>query len=535
MQKKPDETQVFTLENDSIDEASEYVQAYLVRQGTPGREITRCRLSVEEIMSAWQNVLGAEKECTVICRKRFSRISVILTAQGERADPYQGEENDANFAGGRNLLARLGLAAQFSYENGVNEVLLSPPGKPRNPILPVAAAVGLAIVAAGLLSILPAGLRGGISDNIVSPLFTTLLNLLSTIATPMIFLAVCSGIYSIGDIALLGKVGTKLVSRFIIMTFAVLIGLLLLIVWLFPMEFSTGGMANGAAALAIYQMLLDIVPQNMISPFIEGNALQVIFMGCACGIGALVLGTRVSGLAQIAEQFHSLVQLLMSAIGRLVPLFVFTCVLDLCISGGFERFNGVGKQLLLCLAAIILIVFGYAYAVSRKTRVSIPLLLKKLLPTFLVAVTTASSAAAFAINTETCKRKLGISEKLVDFGVPLGQVLYMPMGAIAFLLSALCIGQMYGVVITPMWLLVAVLVSGILAIATPPIPGGALSCYTILFLQLGIPTPGIALAISIDLVLDFLLTAINLYCLQTHLVLLAQDMDMLDTKQLCAK
>lgn len=535
MQKNQPETKVFTLENSSIDEASEYVQAFLVGQGTSGKEITRCRLSIEEIMSAWQSSLGAEKECTIVCRKRFSRLSIMLTALGERSDPYRAEENDADFAGGRNLLARLDLAAQFSYENGVNQVLLSPPGKPRNPIFSVAVSVGLALIVAALLAIFPAGLRGTVSDNIVSPLFTTLLNLLSTIATPMIFLAVCSGIYSIGDMALLGRVGKKLVLRFIVMTFVVLIGVLLATVWLFPMRLSGSGVGNGAAALAIYQLLLDIVPQNIVSPFTEGNALQVIFMGCACGIGALVLGTRVSGLAQIAEQFHSLVQLLMGAIGRLVPLFVFTCILDLCISGGLERLTGVGKQILLCIAAIILIALGYAYVVSRKTGVSMPLLFEKLLPTFLVAVTTASSAAALAVNTETCKRKLGISGKLVDFGVPLGQVLYMPVGAIAFLLSALCIGEMYGVVITPMWLLVAVLVSGILAIATPPIPGGALSCYTILFLQLGIPTPGIALAISIDLVLDFLLTATNLYCLQSELVLLAGSMDMLDKKRLCTK
>lgn len=511
------------------------MQAFLVAQGTPSKEITRCRLSVEEIMSAWQSGLGAQKECAIICRKRFSRLYVTLTAVGERTDPYQAQEDDADFADGRSLLARLGLAAQFSYNNGVNEVLLSPPGKPHNPIIPVIAAIVLALAAAALLSVLPAQTRSAVSTNIVSPLFATLLNLLSTIATPMIFLAVCSGIYSIGDIALLGKVSTKLVLRFIIITFISLIGVLLATVWLFPVQMSTGGMGKGAAALTIYQMLLDIVPKNIISPFIEGNALQVIFMGCACGVGALVLGKKVSGLAQIAEQLHSLVQLIMSAIGRLVPLFIFTCVLDLCISGGLERLSGAGKQVVLCIAVIIFIVAIYAFIVSHKTGVPVSLLFKKLFPTFLVSISTASAAAAFSVNTETCKRKLGISQKLVDFGVPLGQVLFMPLRAIAFLISALCIGEMYSVAITPMWLLIAVLVSGILAIASPPIPGGALSGYTILFLQLGIPTPGIALAISIDLVMDFLLTAINVFCLQSELVLLARGMDMLDKKQLCAK
>lgn len=58
---------------------------------------------------------------------------------------------------------------------------------------------------------------------------------------------------------------------------------------------------------------------------------------------------------------------------------------------------------------------------------------------------------------------------------------------------------------SPIWLVVAALVSGILTIATPPIPGGALSCYTVLFAQLGIPVEGVALAISIDLIMDYFL------------------------------
>ena len=56
--------------------------------------------------------------------------------------------------------------------------------------------------------------------------------------------------------------------------------------------------------------------------------------------------------------------------------------------------------------------------------------------------------------------------------------------------------------------------------------------YTVLFLRLGIPAPGSALAISIDLIMDFLLTACNLFCLQSELTLLSGDMDMLDTRTL---
>ena len=81
--------------------------------------------------------------------------------------------------------------------------------------------------------------------------------------------------------------------------------------------------------------------------------------------------------------------------------------------------------------------------------------------------------------------------------------------------------------ITPIWIVTSIFVSGILAAATPPIPGGAMSCYTILFTQLGIPVEGIALAISIDLLMDYFITAANITCLQMELVVDAKKLGIL--------
>ena len=71
-----------------------------------------------------------------------------------------------------------------------------------------------------------------------------------------------------------------------------------------------------------------------------------------------------------------------------------------------------------------------------------------------------------------------------------------------------------------------------LAFAAPPIPGGTLTCYTILFLQLGIPAQAVSIVISLNLVLEFLATASNLFCLQSEMVLLADRLDMLDKRVL---
>ena len=44
----------------------------------------------------------------------------------------------------------------------------------------------------------------------------------------------------------------------------------------------------------------------------------------------------------------------------------------------------------------------------------------------MISLTTASSAAALSTNTRDAAEKFGIDKKLVDFGIPIGQVLFKP-------------------------------------------------------------------------------------------------------------
>ena len=108
----------------------------------------------------------------------------------------------------------------------------------------------------------------------------------------------------------------------------------------------------------------------------------------------------------------------------------------------------------------------------------------------------------------------------------------MPGAAILFLAAGLCMDEVYGIAISPSWLITALLIIVVLAVAAPPVPGGALTCYTILFLQLNIPAEAIAIVIALNVVLEFVATAVNLSCLQMELVELSASLDMLDRDKL---
>ena len=282
----------------------------------------------------------------------------------------------------------------------------------------------------------------------------------------------------------------------------------------------------------LFKMILGIIPSNFFAPFVEGNPLQIIFVAFAIGLAMLILGQKTTIAAIMVEQSNYIVLLLMETVSKFVPYFVFGSILNIIMSNNFSALVKAYKVFPIMFIGQSIVVIIYLLLVTLRKRVSVKVLLQKMMPTFLIGLSTSSSVAAFSTNVETCEKKLGIDKRIVNFGVPVGQMLFMPGYVMVFIAPALCMAEIYGIAISPEWLITAIITSLVLAIAAPPVPGGALSCLTILFIQLNIPSEGIPVAIALNIIMDFCATAVKLICLQMEMVELAGDLNMLDYDKL---
>lgn len=520
----------FILSAETIDRLSRLVAGFLTDTGADKRDILRIRLSLEEILGVWLEKLG-DVALFYKTGKKFGRPYIELCAEGA---PVHAGENEQAFLLSNRLLAQAGLALICSYKNGRNFLTCNPPKKKHiGQMTQLIIAIAAALCFGGLARILPQEAKG-LVISVTEPVFNTILGMLRAISSPMIFLAVCWGIVSIGDLATVGKIGKRLITRMILGTFAVGIVFALSASPFFEVISGQNGASfNGFAE--IYEMVLGIVPSDIVSPFLEGNALQIIFLGICIGAALLVLGQRVSAVQEIMVQANEVVQFLMEIIGKLVPVFVFLSIFNLLLYDAGVNFLGIVKVFALAVPGCLLLILLYIIAAAVRFRISPVLLMKKLIPTYLIALSTGSSAAAFATNLETCVKQLGIPDKVANFAIPLGQVIYKPGGVIGFMAIAMCMAEHYSVDITVMWLVTAVLTIGLLAMATPPIPGGALSVFTVMFTQLGIPGEAIALAVAINSILDFIMTSSGLTCLQVEVTFTAGHLKMLDKEKLTKK
>ena len=510
-----------------IDVLSQLLVEALQQADVDRKDIIRLRLAVEEILGLWQADAAQETVGVFRCGTRLGRMYIEISAPGRRIDPEQAAGDIAGQMLCANLLAQAGLAPTFSYHDGVNRLAIYP-ARPQkiSPLLQLLLAILAAGTVGALLLALPAHV-GEVAGGVVDPLFTALMGILQTLAGPMIFFSVCWGIVNIGDVRVLGRIGKVVVVRFLGAIFLLTAVTALCLVPLFQPENGAASVGENAVA-QLYSMLLEIIPSNIITPFQEGNSLQIIFMAICVGLVLLMLGEKSAALRTWLDQVNTAVQFMMEMVSRYISLFIFASLLSLLLSDALRNLGGMVKGLLLGMAACMVWPLLYALWASLRLRVSFPLLLRKLLPTYLIALSTASSSAALSTDLETCERRLGISGRIVHFAVPLGQVIFKTGAAVGFFVLALGLAEFYGVAMPFSWLATGVLTAGLLAIAAPPVPGGSLTCYTVLLTQLGIPAESIGLAVAGNVILDFFMTSCGISCLQSELMLSACKLGMLD-------
>ena len=523
--------QEFTLKNEHIDMISDNVCDFMENIEADTKTLLRTRLTIEEALLRYQMQCGEDAKCILHSGKTFGRPFISLSVKGDAYNPFEtsdDEQEDDEFGYySDHLLEKMGLAPIYSREGKYNRFTFKFKKPKMHPILALLIAVVAAIATGFLGNMLPDATVAMLTEGVVTPICDTFFNMLNLLAGPIMFLSVVWGIYGIGDTAAFGRIGKKMIFHFLgglTVISAVTCGILLLV---FNLRFSMDA-GGGSQMAAVLELLLSFFPTNIFSPFIDGNFLQVVLMAFVTGITLLVLNRQTTVIANAVEQLNSIFQYVMEFVGGVIPAFVYVILLQMIWSGTLSTAASALKPVMAIVLSGALIAMIMVLVTSAMYRVSPVLIVKKTMQTFIIAAATASSAAAFMNCVTTCEKHLGIDGKIPKFGVPIGISFYPISTTLTYLIIGLYMAEVYAVECSPVWLLLIVFMSVVLTVATPPVPGGALACYAIMFLQLGIPEEALGVALAIDTLLDFVITGINMYCLQFELLFQARGMKLVN-------
>ncbi|MCR5207675.1 MAG: dicarboxylate/amino acid:cation symporter [Eubacterium sp.] len=520
----------YKLTPESVDSVSEDVSSFLVGLKTQKKNIIETRLTVEEILLNLMDRYGREQEFTYIKNNSFGKPYISISLYAEQFNPLERGDGDEFGDWSSALIQNSDYSPSYSYDKGVNTVTIRFSKKEINPIIKLFASIVAAFLVSLLRFAVPYESIVYIKESVLDVLYNAFLGLMTTVEIPLVFLSVTCGIIGIGDSSVFGKIGRKMVLRFI----AVMLFFTSFAGVVFSMFF-TNLRGNDGAGLSLkvgFEMLFDLIPENLIAPIVSGNTMQIVLMAVIIGVTLVILGSKAKTISSIISEGNRIIVYITGLITKLLPFFIFVVLLDMIWSGDIKTFLNMWKPVVALAAVLTFLLVIMLVAVSSREKVSAKLLIKKMLPTFLIGIGTASSIAANGESSETLNRRLGVKKRFVDFGQPVGSVIFMPSTAITFMVCAIYFSSYYKLSISVSWFIIAIIICVFIAVATPPVPGGAIAAYTIIFSQLGIPSKAVAIVIALDILFDFVATAFDGAFLQLELVRQAEENNMLNYETL---
>lgn len=348
---------------------------------------------------------------------------------------------------------------------------------------------------------------------------TVFINLIKMVVVPLIFLALVSGITSMGDGANFKRVGFKgVVAYLCTAVFAVVIGLVAGTVFQPGIglhvninEFASGvPTATVTPSPSVTQFLLNLIPSNIFQAFAEANLLQVVVFSVFFGITMNMMGDKAARSRQSIYDFSQIIFRMIEYIVRLAPLAVFGFMAWSVGTQGVEIVKILAK---LCAAVIAACAFQYALfglLIAVFARINPFVFYRKLLTTQLMAFSTSSSKATLTTAMRECETKLGVSPQSTQFLLPLGACINMDGTAIYLGICALFFAQLFGIELHALDYAMLLLTCTLGSIGAAGIPSGSIIFMGMVLHSVGLPIEGIGLLLGVDRVLDMIRTTINI-------------------------
>lgn len=497
------------------------------------RERIKLAITLEQVLLDYQAAFGKEKEIYFVWSKNFfggSRITI--SSAGQECNPLlMVNEEDKEIAEcTQRMLNNLGLGMHYQYVHGSNVIVIKLSGKPKLTMLhQIWIAAALAVLTLFLLQFVPANIAKTFTDDFVTSIFKKMVSVLSTIATPMIFFALLTGIRNIGNVTSLGRMGKVVcaeLSKPYVVAFALMPSACIAS---YPL--SDEAQSGGAVFGSLFQLILDIVPNDLVTPLQINNDMQIIVIAVLVGTVLLTMNGDVPHLDKLIDESANLVNRIMALACKFLPLLIYFGVISVGSQMDPKHLYDIYRFALAGLVVQALIIGFVVFRTYRRMDMPLKEILKPTLPALMINLATGSQMAAYPASEKCCKEDWKVESKLFDFAFPMGVVLYMPNGTVLLAMATWLMLYIAGMPADISMLAKVSILSIIVAIAAPPIPGSGLVVLPIMMSGVNIPMDYMPIGVLYITVIGHFMPAMNGFCLQLEMLSLGKKLDMLGKKQ----
>ena len=520
----------FELSEKGIMEALEFLGAELPRKKVSEKDIIKTRLLAEECLFklAKDAAEGTTFEiwiCSVLgnvttkikCKGKEIDFSDALALSGnDFKNAFDEEMDDSAIETIQNMLLK-GFADKFkiSRKKNMNYIDIITKKDPQMTLYITLSAIVLAVIIGLFMRLcLSETIYNGFCNNVLQPLKTIYMNLLSMIVGPVVFFSMITCMMQFSDMRSFGRIGGKTMG---IYTFTSAIAAIAGIGIFYLIQPGTEGsfvsmitsQDTPNTAISFLDTIIDIFPSNIVGSFYENNVLQILLMGLFMGVAANLIGEKGKVLQNFFEAMNDMFLEMVLLLAKLIPLITFCSVMILILTTGTDALISLLALIGTLLAGLVAVmVFTYSIMIVLTAKVSPFPFLKRYIPTALNVFSLSSSSASMPLNMDFCKN-IGISQRVYSFTIPFGATINMDGAMIALMTGVLFMAKTFGVTIDTSHIIMLIVSGMLLSMASPGVPGGSLVACTVLLKQMGVPMDCLPLVMVYLTVTDMICTVSN--------------------------
>ncbi len=489
---------------ENFPDIADLVREELEKRKIPERAIDQASLLLEELFFRAHS-MGA-KEMRIAVQNRWGDLSLRLSFDGEERNPLvdvAAYDEDGMDTYRTMILKAYRSQLAFNRRNGENIVTIKVHETSEKEVWRILAAM-VAGICCGLMmkACLDEAVIHVIDHVVCGSLELMFLNALSMMVTPMIFFAVLSGITSITDATIVGRLGGRLVgfsiAKLLVTTVAAIAAGCLFFSSGMPELLPMIPAESAAAKFSLQDMIVGIIPSSLVTPFLGGNVLQVLFLACFFGVMINRAGDRAALVKEVIEFMNRLCMEVLEVIVRCSPLIVFASMVRLILSAGLDVLFSLGIVLVSDVLGTLLVLFVCVIFLAAFGDISPVAFLKKIVPFMPVSFTMNASSVGLPQTIGFCVDELGVSKRLAMFTLPVGVQLNMNHTGLYIALVSTMMLRTYGIALDMNTLLSLLLSTFIVAFTLPSSPGASLIGLSTVFAAVGVPGGAVALFLCLD-------------------------------------
>ena len=253
--------------------------------------------------------------------------------------------------------------------------------------------------------------------------------------------------------------------------------------------------------ISYYDHILQVVPNNILTPISSGNVLSILLISAAVGLALAAL----NGLQEVLFA-------LIKALVRALPLGIaaFAAQLSAQVSAGVIV-GSLGKYVAVVLGGNLLQFFIILPLFLLANKINPLKVFKGMLPAVLMALFTKSSAATLPVTVASAENNLRARPEVARFILPICCTINMNGCAAFILITSLFVMQNGAIALTWPVILLWILISVVSAVGNAGVPMGCYFLTLSLMSGIGAPIGILGIILPIYAIIDMIETAVNVW------------------------